>query len=320
MSPVTTAPPIPRDYLQTADGLYFAVVDWGLQGEPHACLLRYIANGDGLTKLDCEEATDLLRTRYPHYLYHCPYRDALLHTVAIDGSVVIHRPREGLRRILATGKRDDLQIKLVRLVERLTARGMRSSELGISGSLLIGAHTRDSDIDVVIYGREAFARARRIVAQAEVHGVLGVLDHAMWQVSYRRRSCELSFEDYVWHEKRKHNKGVIDGSKFDLDMVPENPPPVDPVRYRKIGLTHFRARVVDDRQAFDYPAGYLLDDAQTPELLSLSSTYVGQAIAGELVEVAGVVELSDTGKRRVVVGSSRKATGEYIKVVQPSIG
>ncbi|MEY3107605.1 MAG: hypothetical protein RIT35_1783, partial [Pseudomonadota bacterium] len=46
-----------------------------------------------------------------------------------------------------------------------------------------------------------------------------------------------------------------------------------------------------------------------------SATYTGQAVKGETVEVSGLVEQTKEGLKRIVVGSSREAPGEYIKVV-----
>jgi len=51
------------------------------------------------------------------------------------------------------------------------------------------------------------------------------------------------------------------------------------------------------------------------EAISFTQTYAGQAWPGEVVEVAGVVEETGSNRRRIVVGSSREAPGEYIKVI-----
>ena len=73
--------------------------------------------------------------------------------------------------------------------------------------------------------------------------------------------------------------------------------------------------VIDDKQAFDFPARYLIDNEMTPEVISFTHTYVGQAQKGETIEVAGAIECdSASGQRRLVVGSTREAIGEYIKV------
>ena len=66
---------------------------------------------------------------------------------------------------------------------------------------------------------------------------------------------------------------------------------------------------------FDYPARYRLDHNEIVEALSFTPTYNGQAFTGETVEISGVLEESGDGCRRIIVGSSREAPGEYIKVL-----
>ena len=66
--------------------------------------------------------------------------------------------------------------------------------------------------------------------------------------------------------------------------------------------------------AFDYPAEFKIDHAQIKSVVSFTATYNGQAINGETIEVSGLVEQNSQGVKRIVVGSSREAYGEYIKV------
>jgi hypothetical protein len=85
--------------------------------------------------------------------------------------------------------------------------------------------------------------------------------------------------------------------------------------YIKQGISTVKATVIDDHRAFDFPAHYLIDNEMTPEVVSFTHTYVGQAQVGETIEVTGAVECdSASGQRRLVVGSTREAIGEYIKV------
>ena len=46
------------------------------------------------------------------------------------------------------------------------------------------------------------------------------------------------------------------------------------------------------------------------------ATYTGQAVSGEVVEASGVLELGPADQQRLVIGTSREAQGEYLKVVE----
>ena len=136
-----------------------------------------------------------------------------------------------------------------------------------------------------------------------------------WQESYDRRSCELSFAEYVWHERRKSNKAVINGRKFDLNFIDDSTS-AEAISYQKCGAIKLQCKVVDDTHAFDYPAKFKIDHEQFDAIVSFTATYTGQAIKGETVEVSGIVEQTQQGVKRIVVGSSREAHGEYIKVIR----
>ena len=74
--------------------------------------------------------------------------------------------------------------------------------------------------------------------------------------------------------------------------------------------------VTDATLAFDSPSIYRVEygDERINEVLSYTHTYAGQAFKGEEIEVCGFLEEGARGKCRVVVGTTREAPDEYIKV------
>ncbi len=303
--------PLPRDFIETSEGLIFAVVDGVPEDGKVLSFLRYVPGG----KVSTEAANVLLRERHPHYLHHSTRLDAKLHAVPLAHVRRHHRPRERVREILARGAEDAIEQKLVRLVMLLTDGGVPADALGVTGSLLIGRQTPSSDLDLVIYGRENFFRVRALVRELIKAGQLDDLDEAAWRDAFERRGCELSFEEFLRHERRKGNKGMIEGTKFDLALIVEDAEPEAPGAWRKVGSTVIRAKVLDDSRAYDQPARYAIDHPEIGEVLSFTHTYVGQALTGETIEAAGAVETCDDGRRRLIVGSSREAPGEFIRVI-----
>ena len=57
-------------------------------------------------------------------------------------------------------------------------------EIGVTGSLLIGAQRPDSDIDLVFYRPEPFFKARDAIRRLLAAGTLEPLDEALWRDSY----------------------------------------------------------------------------------------------------------------------------------------
>jgi predicted nucleotidyltransferase len=212
---------------------------------------------------------------------------------------------------------DEMEAKLCRLLKHFATHGFDLTQMGLTGSLLIQAHTPSSDFDLVAYTRSHFCGARDIVQQCLAHGAFTDLDEAAWRDAYRRRGCSLSYEEFLWHEQRKRNKALFEGTKFDLSLVTTDPTP-PAIRWRKLGAITLRALVLDASGAFDYPARYSLEHPEIDEIAVFTHTYVGQAIEGEIVEAVGQIECNTEGRRRLVVGSSREAPGEYIRVLRPA--
>jgi predicted nucleotidyltransferase len=316
MNRLSDFPYLPKDFIETAEGLIFAVVSYEPQAGKVGCFLRYVRAEPGWRKVTTEVANSLLEEYYPHYLYHSQQFDAAFHAVSPERIVQHHRPEQKLIDLLKTATCDEIVHRLQRLIIILVRYGAGIHTLGVTGSLLIDAQQMKSDIDLVIYGRVEFHKIRVGLKQAVTEGALSLLDDALMLDNFQRRLGELSYDDFAWHENRKFNKAVIDGTKFDIGMVDFQLVEVEDRQYQKQGVLTLIANVVDDQFSFDFPARYTLDNEQIPEVVVYTQTYVGQAKKGEKIEVSGVIECDvATGQCHLIVGSSREAVGEYIKVI-----
>lgn len=296
-----------RDFFMNRDGWIFAVADYshpvGIRS-----LLRYIPDPDGeretagqrYRKMDFDASFAFLSRNRPEYV-----RD--LHVVPEEDVLRLYRPADGLREVVQRDPR-------VRRIARLLAdEGVPEEQMGITGSMLVGLEGPSSDIDFVVYG-PWWWRSRDILAQAKKRGDIQELDEETWRRIYAKRRPEISFEEFVLHEKRKGNRGLVDGTYFDLlftrswsQIVPSIPGPG-----RSLGRRKIVAEVKDAEFAFDSPAVYRLEHQEIDEILCFSHTYAGQAQPGETVEAMGLVEETDAGQR-MVVGTTREARGEWIR-------
>ncbi len=301
----------PRDFIETSGGLFFAVVDGTTEDGKVLCFLRYGPNG----KLNTGAANALLHKSNPCYLHHSNRLDVDIHAVPVECILRHHQPRKRVWDMLAHPPWDVIEGKLRSLLKLLMEDGLSPDAFGVTGSLLIGRQTLRSDMDVVIYGRENFFRALARVRALIDMGLLDELDTAAWRDAYGRRGCELSFEEYLWHGRRKGNMGLVEGTKFDLALIDEETATESQAIWLKTGPAVIQGLVLDDAHAFDQPARYSIDHPEIAEVLSFTHTYAGQAKTGETIEAAGNVETSDEGCKQLVVGSSREALGEFIRVV-----
>lgn len=311
----TFFPYLPKDFIETAEGLIFAVISYHPHAEKVGCSLRYVKDNGNWNKVETETANRLLEKHYPHYLFNSGQFDAKFHAVSQQYIAQHYRPDQALTERLSREPKGLLEVRLHALVAVLGQYDVDCNALGLTGSMLIHQQRESSDIDLVVYGRKAFHQARNAVKQAIAAGQIQALDDILMRENFERRNGDLDYVSFSWHEQRKFNKAVIEGSKFDIGMVGlPHEVEVDHRQYRKRGFQTFKAKVVDDSQAYDFPARYWVDNASTPEIVCFTHTYVGQAKVGEIIEVSGAMECDNSGYCRIVVGSSREATGEYIKV------
>jgi len=306
----------PRDFILTKENLVFAVVSYVHEEGRILSFLRYVPEDSGFRKVNTEEAQEFLKNKFPEYLFYSRKFDANLHGVPVGDIKKILRPQERLQELLNSNESelDDIERKVLKLAKIFSSNGISLNKIGVTGSVLIKNQNENSDVDLVIYGAKNFMKARTIVRELTVKGELSKLSDALWMDAYERRKPSLSFDEFLRHEKRKFNKGAIFGTKFDIALIRDESEILpDEKTYKKSGKIKITAKVIDDKFAFDYPARYKIS-GEFSEVVSFTHTYVGQAETGETIEVSGTIEES-CGEKRIVVGTTREAKGEYIKVV-----
>ncbi|NBV75927.1 MAG: hypothetical protein EBR59_08230 [Methylococcaceae bacterium] len=302
-----------KDFIQTNEGLLFAVVHSALESGRVLVFLRYVWMDSQWCKLHSDEANAYLRLHAPHYLWHSVLLDADLHAVPLFAIHQHYQPRQVLSDLLLTATDDPVLMDLQHLCRLFAEKNIDLKQLGVTGSCLLGLQKHSSDLDLVCYQATQFIRLRQVLEQLITEDRCQSLSDCDWLEAFQRRGCvDLSLDDYIWHEQRKLNKGIINQRKFDLSLV--NPSAEECHRYQKLGYVKLQAKVVDDSAGFDYPACFVIDHASIATVVSFTATYSGQAQSGETIIAAGQLEMDEYGRQRLVIGSSREAVGEFIRV------
>lgn len=296
-----------RDFLITEDDWIFAVSDYF---HPHGIrsTMRYVPdengerelNGKRYKKYDFDVAFDFMRRNRPQWVED-------VHVVPEDKIKKVLPPTSAIERLYGT----DPRVKAV--VDVLENAGVPRDMMGVTGSLLPGLQNEGSDIDFVVYGTQWF-RARDAITKAKAEpGPIEDIDMNMWKKIYNKRIPEISFEEFIAHEKRKGNRGMVDGTYFDLLFVRDWDQIKEPAKRGKdTGTMIIEAEVTNADLAFDSPSVYKVEHPEIDHVLSYTHTYAGQALAGERIEAQGVVEQVGDIKR-LVVGTSREPKGEWIR-------
>lgn len=294
-----------RDFFETNSGWIFAVADYN---HPHGlrCMLRYVpdaagereANGLHYRKMDFEPAFQFLRQERPDWVSD-------LHVVPFSEIKRVFSPCDALPNVM----KSDGRVK--KIAKTLADAGIPREQMGITGSMLVGLQGPGSDIDFVVYG-PSWWKAREILTQAKADGRIQDLDDLTWRKIYNKRKPETSFDEFLMHEMRKGNRGMVDGTYFDLLFTRDWSQIVSHPAGRPAGKARLEAKVTNADFAFDSPAIFQLDHPEVKEIFCYSHTYAGQALPGETIEAKGVLEKTETGLR-LVVGTTREARGEWIR-------
>jgi len=297
-----------RDFIVTQDGWIFSVISYSLPSDERVnALLRYVPDekgermrSDGLRfhKMEFEESFKFLRENKPEYILGGS------HSIPIADVVEILRPDVRIHALLSHPV-----IKVI--ADTFREGGIPASRMGVTGSWLCDLATPTSDIDFVVYGK-SFFDAIEILKRAKAEGKVSELDESLWRKIYEKRSPEISFDEFLVHEVRKGNRGMIEGRYFDLLYVNDGKKPPRYARGKVLGRCRIEAVVTDASHAFDSPAVFKVEHKEVEEVLSFTHTYAGQVMEGEVMEAKGVLEEIE-GKKRLIVGTTREAKGEWIR-------
>lgn len=325
--------------VETEDGLIFTVK--GLHHPPDRVIayLRYLPDAAGDRVRDgvryrrvyhFEEQEAILRTRYPTYLADDPVFGLRLQSVPRRGIRTVHDPRRYLATLRQRGPGDRLERDTLAVAALLhEIADVPQTDLGVSGSLMLGLHQPNSDLDLIVYGE---------VASRDVHQVLLDVLHES-QGPLRRPNPEelaalhaehrpdtpLAFDAFARLQSRKVNELRYRGRETFIRFV-KRPEETDEHygdrRFEPLRPAAVRGRVTYDRDSIFTPCRYVVEDAAlldgTPlsdlrEIVSFRGRFSDQVQDGEWAVAQGSLErVTQEGRRpyhRLVVGGQ---AGDYL--------
>ena len=106
-----------KDFIETAEGLIFAVVEHSTEQGKALCFLRYVKVDGEWKKVTTEPANAFLKQHHPDYLHYSPVLDAHLHAVAINRIVKHHQPKQRLQKLRKANRRSAIEHDLFLLCD-----------------------------------------------------------------------------------------------------------------------------------------------------------------------------------------------------------
>lgn len=318
--------PVESFYLETKEGLYFAVK--GLVHPPDRIfsVLRYAPDPQGDRKKAWKtyrrlyhfpEQLQLLKERYPQYLAYDPVSNLVQQSVPVSSIQRIYDPRGWQQMIPAATERDALQADANAFCDLLAkASKVSPDHLGVSGSLLIGLHTEHSDLDMTVHGeqncRSVHEALQRLLNDEAVKDVSRFDQQGFLQLyAERLPDTRMAFDEFLEREKRKSFQGFFRGRVFFARFIKEaheNGESYGDRAYQPLHQAGVVATVINDSNAIFTPCCYPIDEVQflqgdpvdsLCEIVSFRGRFCEQARLGERVYAFGTVERVQTSQDRV---------------------
>ena len=300
-----TEDPIEGHFVITIDDLIFEIKGVIHPRDRVIAYLRYVPTSDsdsGYRKVYAlDKRETYLRNSYPSYLWFSEPHGRVVQSVPNDKIKSMLNPVDCLATIRdSEGKISDLEQASVNLAEKLveTTR-IQWSNIGITGSQLVGVARKDSDIDLVIYGSDACRRfysnlSKNITSIMGVKRYTGTLldEH----VSFRWGAHESLRTILQEIEQAKVLQGLFEEYHFFVRLV-KTPDDLDyvygDVSYQMKGQQLVSGKVLDDGDSIFTPCEYLIDCNELPDLRKLVSyrgRFTEQISKGSSFEALGRLE------------------------------
>jgi len=303
------------DFVESSDGLLFDVK--GLLHPPDRVVayLRYYPDNRGTRSrggvryvkvYDLTKRRLLLEKRWPCYLYYDEMQGRELQGVPKDSILALHLPRQRLVALLHSRRKDALEASASRLARDLAQESeLPLSCFGISGSLLVGLHRQNSDLDIIVYGATAAKRVQRaLLTLLEENRIFHAYGPRDLRRLYLRRDLReaLTFREFELQERRKLFQGRFLSHDYFIRCVKnwgEITERYGDAQYAPIGEYAVSAEVTGDEESLLTPCRYLIkhvevlsgDSTCTPrEVISFRGRFAEQAIRGERVLARGRLE------------------------------
>jgi uncharacterized protein len=322
------------DLIRTGDNVIFDVKGLVHPQDKVIAFPRYIPSPEGTRGCPGEmykkvynlaERFMYLQRVTPKLIVGDPVFGEKLCEVPSDAITKHYDPVKTIAKLRKAKKLEPLEQKAVMLAEELKqAADIPWSSIGVSGSVMAGLFTLQSDIDPLVYGstncRKAYSALQTLLktktslfkpySQSELRALF----------DFRSKDTIMTFEEFEQVETRKAFQGKYDGTDYFVRFVKdwsEISEQYGDVYFANAGYVKVAATVTDDSEALFTPCTYGIENIEIMEgpklepimeVASFRGRFCEQAKPGEKVLVQGKAEhVTDKRQKRdyyrIIIGN-----------------
>jgi predicted nucleotidyltransferase len=321
------------DFIETIEGLIFDVK--GLIHPPRRIIayLRYIEDPLG-ERVRCgrrykkvyslTDRDKIVRDKYPQYMHYDEIFGEWMESIPTNLIMKHYKPEWKVMELMGKDILDETEncaLKLIETIHDTTQTPI--GKMGVTGSILVNLHTKNSDIDITIYGQKNCTTVYEELKRLLEEGEMGFRKYDREKLSklyeFRVKDTWMSFEDFQKIERRKVSQGEFLNREFfirfilDWDEVEEK---YGEKAYRTIGYARVKALIEDDKYAIFTPCKYMISNVELiegecnpnklVEITSFRGRFCEQAKKGEWIIAQGKIEMVTTNNgeeyHRMILG------------------
>ncbi|UCD73032.1 MAG: nucleotidyltransferase domain-containing protein, partial [Candidatus Bathyarchaeota archaeon] len=303
------------DFIETDSGLIFDVKGFIHPPGHVIAFLRYFPDqtGDrtreGITYrkiYSLGARLNYLEENFPELIQYDEIFDRTLSEIPLSRIKIHYQPSVHLHCLAERHGKDPIEQDTVNLANEITeAARIPQKAIGVTGSVLVGLYTPDSDLDLICYGSEAsrqvYSTLERLrldpESAIEPYDEKGLRD----LYRFRRKDTEMRYSDFLKVERRKRLQGTYRGRDYYLRLIKDQAEiksKYGDLRFKQIGRVTIKAVISDDRESIFTPCTYPIKevkplDRQSPlirEIVSYRGRFCEQAKKDESIIASGEVE------------------------------
>ncbi|MFW9818266.1 MAG: nucleotidyltransferase domain-containing protein [Candidatus Thorarchaeota archaeon] len=313
---------IEGDYIETIeDNLFFDVKGIFHPNDYIISYLRFFPHPDGERKklginyrkiYKLNERYDFLKKNFPKHLFYSDELGLEVQGVKKDEIKKIYNPRNFFKELYYKKPLSRSEKYSKNLCELFIKEGnISENSIGITGSIMIGLNTEDSDIDLIIYGTRTsikFQEKLKKIFKKSNNCRKYTLEEYKSHYNWRFGGSNIPFEEFLKSEQRKQHQGKFMGCDFFIRYIKS---PNDwkgnyyDYKYENFGRIKLKAEIFDSKNAIFTPCSYKINPLKIlesniktkklnmediNEISSFRGRFCEQAKKGETVLAEGKIE------------------------------